>query len=449
MAIPFAQGVRGAVNRAAKGAERLHTAVNLLRRPVQYLTEQGRGRDAFWMDLPAAPRTLVLFAPGDVKTVFADDGSELHAGPFNRTLSAFLGEQSVLMVDGPSHMRKRKLLLPPLHGERMHAYGQTMIDTTAASVRDWPLDKTFAIHPRMQRIALEVIVRTVLGFEAGGSEWGRRLADVEELLHVGAWSPLLLPVFRQDLGAHSPWGKFVRLSASLDRALLDDIELCRNRGTAGRTDILALLVDARDEDGAPMPDEEIRDELVTLLVAGHETTATALAWTFHALLDNPATLKRLVDELNAGPADVERYAKLEYLDAVVREGLRLRPIVPFIGRMVLVPRRFGNIDVSVGRGVAVSIFLLHRRPELYPDPETFRPERFIERKFAPWEFAPFGGGIRRCIGMAFALYEMKMVLATVLRDTKLELESRGPLPVVRRSITFAPKGGVRVRRVSG
>jgi cytochrome P450 len=425
--------------RIAKRVGTLPTAWHMLRHPTEYLERRAKEGDSFWLALPAADPLLVILQPDVVKSVFADDA--LTAGHFNRTLSPFLGDRSVLMVDGKAHLRKRRLLLPPFHGERMHAYGKAMMDAARASIARWPVGQPFAIHRHMQRVTLEVIVHTIFGVRPGDA--GPLLDNIEKVLGIGAWAPLLLPFFRVDLGPRSPWGRFLRESNALRTGLDAEIERCRREGTTGREDILALLVDARDEDGQPMPAEELRDELVTLLVAGHETTATSLAWTLHAVLHDPNVKAHLLDEL-AGPRDPERIGKLEYLDAVVKEGLRLRPVVPFVGRLLSEPRTIAGHDLGVGAGVAVPIYLLHRRADLYPEPRRFRPERFLERKYAPWEYLPFGGGIRRCLGMAFAMYELKMVLATVLLEADLALAEPGEPDVVRRSITFAPKGGVPV-----
>jgi cytochrome P450 len=226
----------------------------------------------------------------------------------------------------------------------------------------------------------------------------------------------------------------------------------RAEGSRGRKDILSMLVDARDEAGAPMTDEELRGELVTLLIAGHETSATALAWTFRWLLEKPQLAARVRAELaaaegddGASPLTPERIAKLELLDAVVREALRLQPVIPLVGRMLTRSARIGGHDLPAGVGVVCSIYLAQRRASIYPNPNEFDPDRFLGKRFSPNEFFPFGGGIRRCIGMAFALYEMKMVLARVLARTTLVLAPTKPIHVVRRSITMTPSEGLRVR----
>jgi cytochrome P450 len=430
---------------------RFVTVWRWLREPFDFLDEQrSRFGDAFTMRLPGLPPLVVFANPEAVKQIFTDDGETMLAGKFNLSLRAFLGEHSVLMLDGKEHLRVRRVLLPPFHGERMQAYGRAMIDLTEASMRDWPRKKAFALHDRFQAITLRVIVRTVFGVEEG-PRFERLCEQLTRLTEIAAWPPLLLPIMQKDLGPLSPWGRFQRKAAEVDEALLAEIRMRRASGTTGRTDVLSLLVDAKDENGVGLSDEELRDELVTLLVAGHETTATSLAWAFRWVLDVPEVRTRLEAELTeatregrGAPLTPERIAKLEYLDAVVRETLRLQPVVPVVGRVLEKPITIGEYDLPAGVAVVCSIYSAQRRASSYPSPRRFDPERFFRVKPSPYEFFPFGGGIRRCIGMAFALYEMKMVIAAVLARTNLRLAKGKPIRVVRRSITLTPSEGMRV-----
>jgi cytochrome P450 len=418
------------------------TAFHWVKRPLQYWEEiAAKHGDPFTMRLPGLPPLVVFSNPDAVKEVFTDDGETMHAGEFNQSLKAFLGEQSILMLDGKPHLRQRRLLLPPFHGERMQAYGRSMVDLTDASIDEWPLYRPFPIHERMQAITLRVIVRTIFGIE-DGPRFEKLCAQLTELTDLAAWPPLLFPFMQKDLGAWSPWGKFQRKSKEVDRALLDEIARRRREGTVGRTDVLSLLIAARDENGEPLTDEELRDELVTLLVAGHETTATSLAWAFRFILADPQVEDRLRTEL-AGDPSPERIARLEYLDAVCRETLRLQPVIPLVGRVLTRPATVGGVSLPKGVAVLCSIYLAQRRPSVYPEPRRFKPERFIGVKMSQSEFFPFGGGLRRCVGMAFALYEMKMVLATVLARTRLRA-ARSDIKVVRRAITLTPSGGMPV-----
>jgi cytochrome P450 len=429
----------------------LVTTYQWLSRPYELLEDcRSRFGDTFSLCFKGLPPLVLYSRPEDVKQVFADDGALLHAGEFNLSLSAFLGEQSVLMLDGPEHLRHRKLLLPPFHGERMHAYGQTMKDVADASIDSWPIHEPFALHGFMQAITLQVILRTVFGVD-GVARLERFDRVITELLDIAAWAPLLIPAMQQDLGAWSPWGRYVRKKAEADSMIYSEIQDRRASGTAGRQDVLSLLLAAKDESGKPMSDEELHDELVTLLVAGHETTATALAWTFRWLLALPDVMSALSAELRdaerAGPLTAERISKLELLDAVARESLRLQPVIPLVGRILTRPATLGGYDLPAGVGVVCSIYLAQRRPDLYPNPDRFEPARFLGKKPSPNEFFPFGGGVRRCVGMAFALYEMKMVIARIVARTTLRLVPKRPVKVVRRSITMTPSEGLRVRLV--
>lgn len=437
------------------------TVFNWLYRPLPFLEEcAARFGDAFTVRLPSLPAAVVFRHPDAIKDIFSATGDALLAGQFNATLGPFLGDRSVLMLDGPEHLRQRRLMLPPFHGERMQAYGALMIDATNDAIDTWPSDRPFPVHGSMQAITLKVILRAIFGLDQG-ERYDRMEALLPRLLDTGAWPPLLVPFMRADLGPLSPWGRFLRLSAEADEILYAEIYR-RRRLCARGADILSLLLDARDERGMPMSDHELRDELTTLLVAGHETTATSLAWALRWLLEppsngapgphgepaQPGVLGRLTEEITRahpeGSLDPARVAELPLLDAVVRETLRLQPVIPIVGRFLTRPTRVGGWDLPEGALVFASIHLAHRRPEAFPDPSRWDPDRFLGKKGSPYEWLPFGGGIRRCIGMAFALYEMKMVLATVLARASLRL-APGPRPrVVRRSITLTPSGGLPV-----
>jgi cytochrome P450 len=418
---------------------------NWLRRPYPYLDELSRGLGETFR-MPLLRFTLNVFSnPEHVREIFSEGPEVMEAGSVNRVLAPLLGDRSVLMTDGREHLRKRKLLLPPFHGERMQSYGQTMLAVTDDIIDAFPHGPSFSLHPFMQDATLRVIIRTVFGFE--GARASEMAARMKPVLELGAWTPLLLPFMQFDLGQWSPYGRFRLAAARADELLYQEIARRRAESSRG-SDILSLLLDARDEDGAPMTDGELRDELVTLLVAGHETTATGLVWALRWLLDAPELLAELLAELaklgnTPSPADL---AKNELLDATAREALRLYPVVPIVGRQLTTDRRIGGFDLSKGELVACSIYLAHRRPEAFPDPERFDPKRFLGKKLSAYEFFPFGGGIRRCIGMAFALHEMKIVLGRILMRTDLELAlANRAVTGVRRSVVLMPSGGLRVR----
>ncbi|TMA54385.1 MAG: cytochrome P450 [Deltaproteobacteria bacterium] len=390
-----------------------------VRRPIPFMEEcAARYGDRFTIRLPifgeAGDRPpLVFFSdPEAVKEIFTGNDDELRAGEANAPLLPLLGEHSLLMLDGARHLHERRLMMPPFHGERMQAYGETMCEVTDASIEAWPAGRPFPIHPHMQRITLDVILRTVFGLEEGAQMV--RLRDLLTELLAFSTNPLaLLPWFRVELGGFTPWGRLMRASRAVDEMLFAEIRRRREVGTTGRTDILSMLIEARDEDDRPMSDVELRDEMFTLLVAGHETTATSLCWVFHRILRRPDVLEKLRAELarvvGTGPVRPEHVPALEYLDATIKETLRLNPIIPIV-----------------------------------PDPERFDPDRFVGQRVSPYAFFPFGGGIRRCLGMAFALYEMRVVTAEVLQRVVLRAAPGYQVRVVRRGITFAPSDGLPV-----
>ena len=422
-------------------------ALPWLYRPHQMLELYARHYpDAFTYRLPRLGHGAVFFHPDAVKEIFSLGPDEAHAGKINSILGPLLGHYSLIVLDGAEHLRQRKLLLPPLHGERMASYGERMVRVTEDAIRSWPDAGKFPVHPRLQQIALEIILRVIFGVE-DGENMALMHARVAAILDIGANPLLLFEGLQKDLGPFSPWGKFKRLVAEFD-AMIYDLMRRRRESKDKKDDILSLLLEARDENGHPMRDLELRDELVTLLVAGHETTATALAWALRWLLDSPSLVSRLQADLeNEGALtnlEPDRIARAPLLDAVVRETLRLQPVVPMVGRELQKPARIGGFDLDAGTPVIASIYLVQRRPDLYPDPSRFDPDRFLRRKFGPNEWLPFGGGIRRCIGMAFALYEMKMVLATILARTVLRLPRFSNVREVRRSITISTSEGMPV-----
>jgi cytochrome P450 len=412
--------------------------------PFKLMDEcHARFGDTFTMRLPLMPQGIVVISdPHAIKDLFAMGSDEGHAGKANMVLKPLLGEHSLLVLDGAEHMRQRKMIMPAFHGERMHAYGRTMLDLTHDSIDRWPVGTPFAVHEPMQAVTLQVIIRTVFGIEAGP-----RFAELSDLLRkvldIGAHPIFLFPWMQKDLGRLSPWGRFMRLGLRAGDILRAEIRQGRSQGTRGRTDVLAMMLDARDEKGEPLSEDEVHDELVTLLVAGHETTATALAWTLRWVLCDPQLVSRLRDEIATAGDDPARIGKLDLLDATVKESLRLQPVVPMVGRVLQVPHTIGDLQLPKGGIVAASIYLTHRRPSIYPEPARFNPDRFLTFKPAPWEWLPFGGGLRKCVGAAFAMYEMKMVLAAILPRIEMRLVNEH-VKHKRRAVTITPAGGLPV-----
>jgi cytochrome P450 len=418
--------------------------VRWIRTPFRVLEQcQARFGDAFTMRLPQVPAGVVVVSdPLAVKDAFGLGKDEAHAGKANMVLKPLVGEHSLLLLDGAEHLRQRKMILPALHGERMHAYGRIMLEATDDSVDGWPEGRTFPAHQPMQAITLQVILRTVFGVEEG-PRFAELAGALRRMLDAIANPMLLVPMFQRDLGPLSPWGRFLRQARRASEILRAEVRRGRERGTAGRADVLAMILDAHDDDGRPLSEDEVHDELITLLVAGHETTATALAWTLRWLLPDGALLGRLKEEIASAEGDPLRLAKLPLLDATVKEALRLQPVVPMVGRVLQQATMIGALDLPAGTFVAPSIYLVHRRPSLYPDPTRFRPERFLDLKPAAWEWLPFGGGLRKCVGASFAMYEMKMVLAAMLPRVEMRL-AKEPVGYVRRSITITPRRGLPV-----
>ncbi len=376
--------------------------------------------------------------PALVHAVFTGDPAVLLAGKGNDVLVPFLGEHSLLTMDGPRHARDRRLMTPPFHGQRMRAYGAAIQAATRKAVAGWGPGE-LPTHATLQAVSLEVILRAVFGIEeeARLAESGAALA---ELLERTTPALLFLGFLRKDLGPWSPWGRYLRQRAEAERIVGGEVR--RRRDTPGE-DILSLLLAARDEAGAALSAEELYGELVTLLIAGHETTANALAWALGWLGSERAVHDRLVAEIDGADADPEALAKLPYLGAFCNEVLRLHPVFPIVRRVLGAPWSLGPWELPEGVSVAPCIHLVHTREDLYPEPRRFRPERFLERTYGASEFIPFGGGARRCIGAAFALYEMKIALATILRTVRLG-DMPAPVPE-RRNLAIAPAGGARIR----
>jgi cytochrome P450 family 135 len=346
-----------------------------------------------------------------------------------------VGPHSVLVLDGPEHLRQRKLILPAFHGDRMLAWEAAVRDITRAEIARWPVGKPFALRPSMQSITLDVIVRVVFGVDASArrDELRRHILAVAGL----GRNPLLLFATRdRKLGPHASWARFIRARDALDAALLAEIRQRRHvPDLERRSDVLSQLLLARDDEGRAMTDDEVRDELVTLLFAGHETTATALAWAFDLLLHHPRVLNRLVGELDGGAS--------EYLDATIMETPRVRPVIALVDRRVRQAVSIGGHTVPAGAIACPNIYLVQRREDLYQDPAAFRPDRFAGRAPPAFGWFPFGGGIRRCLGATFATFEMRIVLPEVLRAVTLRPASRRPARIRREAVTLVPHDGAR------
>ena len=423
--------------------------------PLPLLDECARRfGDTFTLRFPGAWPVVFFSSPDPIRAIFTGDENDLRAGEANATrLEVILGRHSLLLLDGREHLRERRMLQPPFHGDRMEAYGTVMRDIAARAVDAWPVRRAFPIHREMQGVTLDVILRTVFGVDEGPGKRDLRAALIE-LLALGANPQTALAAAQSNGNPTGAASRLLAARARVDGLLFAEIGARRLADVAGRSDVLSLLVQARDEESRPLDDQALRDELMTILLAGHETTATALAWAVSHVLGHPDVRRRLREELHGAgslPLDPQRVTRLEYLDAVCRETLRLTPILPLVGRRLARPMRLGGVDLPAGAVAAPCIYLAHRRAERWPEPERFRPERFLEAKPTPYEFLPFGGGVRRCLGMAFALWEMKIVLAELLTRVELVAAPGYQVRVIRRSVTLAPAEGMPVvveRRVA-
>jgi cytochrome P450 len=406
-------------------------------RPLAFL-ERCRARygKRFTIRLPTSPPFVMLTDPDDVKAVFTAPAEELQPGRGARVLEPVVGTNSVLLLDEQQHMVQRKLMLPAFHGERMAALEGIMGEVTERELASWPRGTPIRLHERFQALTLEVILRAVFGLDSGP-----RLDSVRDglvrMLAFGDTPLSLVPpppdsLARRVMERVGPVAKFARLQAETDVLLFELIDERRASGEE-RDDVLSMLLAARHDDGSPMSPQEIRDELMTLLVAGHETTASSLAWAFSILPRQPAVLARLTEEIDNGGED--------YLSATINETMRHRPVLPNVGpRYVTNGIEIGGWSYPAGVSLVCNAYLIHHDPDLYPDPYAFRPERFLGVSPGTYTWIPFGGGRRRCLGASFALLEMKLVMAALLRDCEVRADGAAEV-ASRRNITVRPAKG--------
>ena len=406
-------------------------------RPVPFM-ERCRARygDRFTVDMgPPEGKWIFLTQPDEIREMFSVPADVLHPGEGARVLEPIVGPRSVLLLDGAEHLAQRKLMLPAFHGERMRALTAAMEEIAEREVATWRPGEPFALHTRTQALALEIILRAVFGLSAGARLDALR-TKLKQLLDLGASPVTLLPMLHRRVGRLTTWARFVDVRDEADALILEQIEARRRAGDDG-DDVLTMLLAARDEDGNPMTDRELRDELVTLLVAGHETTASELSWAFEQLVRTPDVLERVTR------------ASLEddtaYLEATVKEILRRRPVLPIAG-----PRRIKQ-DVEIGGRVypagpafTACIYLVHHDPRIYPEPYAFRPERFLDGNPGKFSWIPFGGGVRRCLGASFAQLEMRIALRAILSQVEVASALEGREGIGRRAITLSPRRGTPV-----
>ena len=410
--------------------------IRFARRPIETLLEwHSRYGDAFTVKYLAFGTGVYVADPAAIREIFTGDQSDLLAGEVNSPLAAMLGDNSVLVLDGGRHMRQRKLLLPPFQGSAVAAFREVIRDVAEKEVAGWRKGSEFAMRDRMRALTFEVICRAVFGVTER-ERVDRLRAALLPVLDSGSAVFFMPQILRRNFPL-SPWGRLQRRLRAADVLLYEEIERRREaKDLDQRSDVLSLLLIARDEDGRPMSNQELRDELMTMLAAGHETTATGLAMAFDLLLRHPEVLTRLREELAAGDD--------AYLQATVTESLRLRPVIDAPGRLLTKPRTVGGHELPAGIHVYPAIVVVQRRADIYPEPDRFRPERFLDEKTESYAWIPFGGGIRRCIGAALAQTEMAEVIRVVLSRVELAPVRPEPDPVVLQGITLVPRHGTPV-----
>ncbi|MGK7955011.1 MAG: cytochrome P450 [Crocosphaera sp.] len=439
-----------------KGIKRygLQGTLNLIFRPLSTL-ESYRNR---YGDIYSSP-TFASFPPfitignaQGIEALFTADPELFNSGPTNAAFQSLLGSNSILQLDGKPHQKRRKLLTPSFHGQRLQSYGKIITDITQSVINHWQKGDVFSMRKITQEITLNVILQAVFGIDKDNDydQLSQQISKYLDLFNSPLYTlALFLPGLQKDLGKWSLWGNFLHQKQKLYQLLSQQIE--QHKTLEDSEDILSLLLSATDENGEHLSESEITDELMTLLFAGHETTASSLAWAFYWLHSHPDSYHNLKDELNTINVDTDpiEIAKLPYLSAVVSESLRIYPTGLFaFSRILQKPWEFMGYSLEKGMSLAPCIYLVHHHPDIYPNSKQFEPERFLNRQFSPYEFIPFGGSNRRCIGYALALYEMKLVLAKILKQVSLKLVNSQPILPVRRGFTMSPQGGVKMQVIN-
>lgn len=423
--------------------------------PLEYMEELKKVYgDNFTIKNKSGNHIVYFSHPLALKQIFTADTNKLEVGKGNEILKYMVGSNSVALLDGEPHRHQRKLLAPSFHGDKMRAYGNAIREITKQVIKNWQDGKPFNIHNAMQEITMRVILRVVFGFDEE-----QRLEELRQVLtallelagHPLISAALLFSFWQRDLGAWSPWNRLLRLLEKADDLIYSHIREIRASQNQNRNDILSLLMTARYDDGQAMSDIELRDELMTMLLAGHETSTSALVWAFYWVARLPMVRQKLLYELEIG-ANVEPSARasdsialLPYLTAVCQEALRIYPVATStFSRVVKSPLEIMGYQLPVNTLIVPSIYLAHHREETYANPKQFIPERFLERQFSPYEYLPFGGGNRRCLGMSFAMYEMKIVLATVLSQYQMSSVNQDTVKPVRRGLILTAPVGMKM-----
>lgn len=428
--------------------------INFIKNPINMLRScYNTYGDSFTLKLIGQMPYVIISDPDDIKSVFMEHDGALSAGAANGTvLRPIVGNFSLLTLDGEKHMFHRKLMLPPFHGERMKLYGQRMQDITVARITNWKATDKISILDEALHITFDIILHKIFGIEESNHNYLKIKTALRELLNMVETpfgvATLIFKKLHTNLGVLTPWAKIQKLKKEVDAILLEEIKSRISSDLSLQTDILSLLMQAKDEAGNAMTPEEIKDEMITLLIAGHKTTAATIAWSTYYILSNEQILNQLLLELSNARKDSEDIdiivSKLPYLDAVIKESLRMTPVLPYVGRLTIEPFQLKNILIPRGVVIVPAIYLAHHSASNWPDPEKFMPERWLTKQEKPYTFLPFGGGVRRCIGASFAMYEIKIMLTTILENTKIKLVEGYTPRQIRKNTVMVPSDGVPV-----
>jgi cytochrome P450 len=424
--------------------------IKFVAQPVKYVEDFGKVYgDNFTVWGRNSP--LIYFShPKALEQIFTADPSYFKVGRGNIGLKFLVGDRSILLLDGTEHYRQKQLLTPAFHGERMRTHGYEIQEITQQVTQQWQMGKPFNIRNSIQEITLRVILRVVFGLDQGEmyEKLQRSLTSLLDFMSSSIMSAIFFfKIIQKDLGAWSPWGRILRQKNHIDELIYNLIQQHRSESNQHRQDILSLMMAAKDQNGEGMSDQELSNELITLLIAGHETSASAVTWILYWLDQLPEVKAKLLQELATlgDNTDPSLMTKLPYLTAVCQETLRIYPVtMGGLVRIVKKPIEIMGYQVPVGASIIPSIYLAHHREEVYPQSKQFKPERFLERQYSPYEYLPFGGGNRRCIGSAFALYEIKIIAATILSQFQLSLLNKSPVMPVRRGLTLAAPAGMKM-----
>lgn len=421
-------------------------------KPDQYMNKAVKqAPDIFRADIAGSEGYIFVNHPEAMRQIITSDRQKYFASSKeNGILQPLVGDNSSLLIEGNRHKQRRKLLLPPFHGERMQSYGKLICDLTHNIVSQLTPNQSFVARQVSQEVSLQVILEAVYGLQNNERSLNlkqhiTKLANIFESTLTSTF--LFLPMLQKDLGAWSPWGNFLRQKKVIDKAIYQELATRKTQDISQRQDILSLMMLAKDEEGESLKDTELRDELMTLMLAGHETTATAIAWSLYWVHRDPQIKAKLIAEIASLGTDPDpmTIAKLPYLDAVCKETLRIYPVAMLtFPRHVQQPTELMGYKLEIGQILMGCIYLLHQREEIFPEPNQFKPERFLSKGFSAYEFFPFGGGKRRCIGEALAKLELKLVLATIVSNYELELVNDKPEKPARRGVTLAPKTGIKM-----